>query len=221
VATLVLGWFPRFRRRNIDLAGALKAESGVTAARRESLDALGLSRVPRVCLSFILLAGAVLLLESLQRIRTTSPGFSTSRVVETLVSSLVGRGMMTFSGPSKTFQDELIDRVRALPGVESAAFRPSDAAGLWHITLRRRLPWTATNLHSRSNLQSTTTRSGPAYFATLPVFPSTFGPRIHPCRTPTDRILDRPKYRAFMAHGHYRDQGRVFVVRTGEFAARK
>jgi predicted permease len=119
VATLVLGLVPAFQARNIDLAGALKAESsGVTAARRKASMRSGLV-VFQVCLSFILLAGAVLLLESLQRIRTTSPGFSTSRVVETGVSLVAGGYDVQ---RAKTFQDELIDRVRALPGVESAAF---------------------------------------------------------------------------------------------------
>src|SRR3984893_13296428 len=119
VATLVLGLVPAFQARNIDLAGALKAESsGVTAARRKAWMRSGLV-VFQVCLSFILLAGAVLLLESLQRIRTTSPGFSTSRVVETGVSLVAGGYDVQ---RAKTFQDELIYRVRALPGVESAAF---------------------------------------------------------------------------------------------------
>jgi predicted permease len=64
-------------------------------------------------------AGAVLLLESLQKIRSTSPGFSTTRVVETSVS-LVAAG---YDVPrARILQDDLIDRVRATPGVESAAF---------------------------------------------------------------------------------------------------
>src|SRR5437879_8699583 len=67
VATLVLGLVPAFQARNIDLAGALKAESSsVTAARRRAWLRSGLV-VFQVCLSFILLAGSVLLLESLQK----------------------------------------------------------------------------------------------------------------------------------------------------------
>jgi len=119
VATLVLGLVPALQARNIDLAGALKAESSsLTTARRRAWMRSGLV-VVQVCLSFILLAGAVLLLESLQKIRTASPGFSTSRVVETGVP-LVAAGYDIQR--AQTFQDDLIDRVRALPGVESAAF---------------------------------------------------------------------------------------------------
>jgi predicted permease len=119
VAALIVGLVPAFQTRNLDLAGALKAESsGVVGARGKAWVRSGLV-VFQVCLSFILLVGAALLLQSLQRIRTASPGFSTTNVVQTGVS-LISAG---YDVPqAKTFQQELIYRVRALPGVESAAY---------------------------------------------------------------------------------------------------
>jgi macrolide transport system ATP-binding/permease protein len=119
IATLIVGLVPAFQTRNIDLAGALKAESsGVVGARGTAWVRSGLV-VFQVCLSFVLLVGAALLLQSLQKIRTTSPGFSTTSVVQTGVS-LISAG---YDVPrAKTFQQELMDRVRALPGVQSAAF---------------------------------------------------------------------------------------------------
>jgi predicted permease len=119
VATIIVGLVPAFQTRDIDLAGALKAESsGVVGARRKAWLRSGLV-VFQVCLSFVLLVGAVLLLQSLQKIRTTSPGFSTTSVMQTGVS-LISAGYDL--SQAKTFQQELIDRVTALPGVESAAF---------------------------------------------------------------------------------------------------
>lgn len=117
--TLIVGLFPALQTRNLDLAGSLKAEtSAVTGARGRARMRSGLV-VLQVGLSFILLVGAALLLESLQKIRTSSPGFSTTSVVTTGVS-------LTAAGydvqRAKTFQDELIDRLRALPGVDSAAY---------------------------------------------------------------------------------------------------
>jgi macrolide transport system ATP-binding/permease protein len=119
IATLIVGLVPALQTRNLDLAGALKAESsGVVGARRTAWVRSGLV-VFQVCLSFVLLVGAALLLQSLQKIRTANPGFSTTNVVQTGVS-LISAG---YDVPrAKTFQDELIARVRALPGVESAAF---------------------------------------------------------------------------------------------------
>jgi len=119
IATLIVGLVPALQTRNLDLAGALKAESsGVVGARGTAWVRSGLV-VFQVCLSFVLLVGAALLLQSLQKIRTTNPGFSTTNVVQTGVS-LIPAG---YDVPrAKTFQEELIARVRALPGVESAAF---------------------------------------------------------------------------------------------------
>jgi len=119
VATLLLGLVPAIQTRKIDLAGALKSDSagvvggGGRAWVRSSLV------VVQVSLSFVLLVGAGLLLESLEKIRNTSPGFSTRNVLDTAVN-LVPAG---YDAPrAQSFQDQLLDRVKALPGVEFAAF---------------------------------------------------------------------------------------------------
>lgn len=119
IVTLIVGMIPAFETRNLDLAGALKAESSAVVGARKKAWMRSILVVLQVCLSFVLLVGAALLLESLQKIRTASPGFSTTSVVTTGVS-LVAAG---YDVPrAKTFQDELMDRVSVLPGVQSAAF---------------------------------------------------------------------------------------------------
>lgn len=119
LVTLIVGIIPAFQTRHLDLAGSLKADSSsVVGARGRAWMRSGLV-IFQVSLSFILLVGAALLLESLQKIRSTSPGFTTTKVVTTGVS-LVASG---YDVPrAKIFQDELIDRLSALPGVESTAF---------------------------------------------------------------------------------------------------
>jgi predicted permease len=119
VVTLAVGLVPAFQTRDLALADTLKTDaSAVMGARgrgwfRSSLVVL------QVTLGFILLVGAALLMQSLRKIRTTSPGFSTTRVLDTSIS-LATAG---YDAPrAKTFQDELIQRVRALPGVEAAAY---------------------------------------------------------------------------------------------------
>ncbi len=117
--TLIVSLIPAFQTRNLDLAGALKAGSpGVVGARGRGW-MRSILVVLQVCLSFVLLVGAALLLESVQKIRTASPGFNTTSVVTTGLP-LVAAGYDVQQ--AKIFQDELIDRVSALPGVESAAF---------------------------------------------------------------------------------------------------
>ena len=119
IATLLLGVVPAMQTRDLDLSGALKAESaGVVGSGRRAWLRSGLV-VMQVSLSFVLLVGAGLLQQSLRRIRNTSPGFSTHEVLDTTVN-LVQAG---YDEPrAQNFQDQFLDRVKALPGVESAAF---------------------------------------------------------------------------------------------------
>ncbi len=119
IATLLLGLVPAMQTGKIDLAGALKADSaGVVGGGGRAWVRSGLV-VMQVSLSFVLLVEAGLLLESLQKIRNSSPGFSTHGVLDTAVL-LVSAGYD--AQRAQTFQDELLNRVKALPGVESAAF---------------------------------------------------------------------------------------------------
>src|SRR5213082_2555740 len=62
--------------------------------------------------------GAGLLLPSLQRMQNASPGFSTNNVIMSVVD-LFSAGYKL--DRAKIFHTQLLDRVRALPGVESAA----------------------------------------------------------------------------------------------------
>jgi macrolide transport system ATP-binding/permease protein len=119
IATLLVGLVPAMQSGKIDLASALKADSaGVVGSRGRAWVRSGLV-VVQVSLSFLLLVGAGLLLESLEKIRTSSPGFSTHGVMFTAVD-LVSAGYD--AERARSFQDELIERVKALPGVESATF---------------------------------------------------------------------------------------------------
>ena len=119
ITTLVLGLVPAMQTSKIDLADALKSDAaGVVGGGGRAWLRSGLV-VVQVSLSFVLLVGAALLLQSLQRIRNFSPGFSTHDVLCTAVN-LVSVGYD--AQRAQTFQDELLERVKALPGVESAVF---------------------------------------------------------------------------------------------------
>jgi len=119
LVALIVGLIPAFQTRHLDVAGALKVESSsVAGTRGRSWMRSGLV-ICQICLSFVLLVGGVLLLESLQKLRTTPPGFSTTSVVVTGVP-VVAAGYEV--ARAKTFQTELIDRLQGLPGIESAAF---------------------------------------------------------------------------------------------------
>ena len=119
LTTLLFGLVPAMQAGRIDLATALKAESdGVVGGRGKAWIRSGLVLL-QVSLSFILLVGAGLLLKSLRAMRDTDPGFSTREVLGTYVD-MISAG---YDGRRiRGFQDQLIDRIQALPGVESAAW---------------------------------------------------------------------------------------------------
>ena len=119
LVTLAVGLVPAFQTRHLAIAETLKAEhSAVVGAAGRAWIRSGLV-VLQVTLSFILLVGATLLIQSLRKIRSASPGFSTTRVLDAGMP-LVAAGYD--EQRARIFQDELIERVRALPGVEAAAW---------------------------------------------------------------------------------------------------
>ena len=163
VVTLAVGLVPAFQTRHLALADTLKTEaSSVMGARgrawfRSSLVVL------QVTLSFILLVGATLLMQSLRKIRTTSPGFTTTRVFDTWIP-FVAAG---YDAPrAKTFQDELILRVRALPGVEAAAYARVVPLGYQTFSST---PIAVDGYEPQPNEQPTADYNevSPGYFATL------------------------------------------------------
>ncbi len=127
ISTLLLGLVPAMRTAKIDLAGALKSEmSGVVGGGQGKSWLRSSLVVLQVSLSFLLLVGAGLLMQSLQRIRNLDPGFSRRGVLVTAVDL---RGAGYDAQRAKTFDDELVERVQALPGVESVALARATPLG--------------------------------------------------------------------------------------------
>jgi macrolide transport system ATP-binding/permease protein len=117
--TLLMGLVPALQTGKIDIAQSMKMESvGVVGGHGGAWVRSGLVLV-QVSLSFVLLVGVGLLMQSLLKVRTASPGFNTRGVQDTAID-LVSAGYTP--ARAQTFQDALLERVRALPGVESAAF---------------------------------------------------------------------------------------------------
>ena len=118
-ATLLFALVPAIQAGKIDIAGALKSESGGVVGGAGKARIRAALVLIQVSLSFILLVGTGLLMKSAQQIRGTDPGFATQDVLTTMID-LTAAG---YDKPrAKAFQDQLIDRVQAVPGVRSAAF---------------------------------------------------------------------------------------------------
>ena len=118
LSTLVFALVPAIHASRSDLLGALKSDGGgvVSGSSRSRLRSTLV--LVQVSLSFVLLAGTGLLLESLAKIQNVNPGFSTDVIACPI--SLFAAGYKL--DRAKAFQTQLLDRVRTLPGVESATF---------------------------------------------------------------------------------------------------
>lgn len=163
VSTLLFGLIPAMQTSKIDLVSALKSESGgVVGGGSRAWIRSGLV-VVQVSLSFVLLVGAGLLIQSLRGIRSASPGFSTDGLLTTSLD-LFSAGYDV--ARAKNFQDQLIDSVQAMGGVESAVFArvvPLGYRGYFSA------PIAVDGYQSAPDEQPTAEYNevGPAYFSTI------------------------------------------------------
>src|SRR5207245_6174245 len=106
----------------IDLADALRSQSGGVVGARGRAWVRSTLVLVQMSLSFVLLVGASLLIQSVQAVRNASPGFAADSVLTTWVDLFTAGYTVQ---RAKNFQDELIDRVNQIGGVESAALSRS------------------------------------------------------------------------------------------------
>jgi len=112
---VVFGLLPALQSTKPDLAPTLKDENSAGGSRRSLLRS-GLV-VSQVALSLLLLICAGLVARGLQRAESLNPGFNPQNAI--LMS--FDLGLQGYDGArSKIFKQRLLERVRALPGVQSA-----------------------------------------------------------------------------------------------------
>lgn len=120
-STLIFALAPAVQLSRVDLATALRAAAPGALARSRSYIRAGLV-VLQVSLSVLLLVSTGLVIASLGRLLAADPGFSTANVTTTSIS-LYAAGYDTTR--AHRFQDELLERMRTIGGVSSAAIARS------------------------------------------------------------------------------------------------
>ncbi len=125
LTTLVFGLLPAFQASKSDVQSALGegGRGGTTGRRRSRLRGLLVSA--EVALALVLLVGAGLMIQSFVRLRRVDTGFSAQGVLTMRVSlddAKYPPPLNVNSPPPAAvgFYDQLVERVRALPGVEAA-----------------------------------------------------------------------------------------------------
>jgi putative ABC transport system permease protein len=117
LTSLAFGLAPALHTVRVDLASMMKS-LGKSSSGRGGARARSALVVAQVALSFVLLIGAGLLVRSLWRLQNVQPGFDANDVFTAQVE-LPGSRYGTRRDVER-FWDALLDRVRAIPGVESA-----------------------------------------------------------------------------------------------------
>ncbi len=113
LTALLFALSPALRCARADIAGTLK-DSRWATRRLYARDVIVMAQVA-ICT--LLLMGATLLVETLERMRWMNPGFDTDRVV----SFTIDPGMRGYTpARSRAFSRALLDQVRTLPGVSGA-----------------------------------------------------------------------------------------------------
>jgi predicted permease len=116
VTVLLFGLLPALQSTKTDLVPALKNEAATTRIRYWQLRDYMVAA--QVCLSVLLLFCAVLVVKSLQRSLTAPLGFETPG----LATVSFDLNMQGYDEPrGREFERRVLDKVRQLPGVESAA----------------------------------------------------------------------------------------------------
>jgi putative ABC transport system permease protein len=117
VTGILFGLAPAIHSSRLDMNEALKEGGRSATEGRGRSRVRSLLIVSEVALSLVLLVGAGLLVKSFVRLRNTDPGFDPQN---TLTASLSLASVRYEKDEQITrFYDQLIERARALPGVES------------------------------------------------------------------------------------------------------
>ncbi len=160
---LLFGLAPAIRATRMEPGMVMKAGGRGMTAGRAHHQRFSLQRalvVAQVALSLVLVAGAFLFSRSLGKLLTVDTGFRQEGI---LTATVVFQRLNVSPDRSPAFKDELLDHMRAIPGVESVAvgmtpFRGSGGGNVW---------LDGTDAQQAKN--TSFSRVGPDFFRTLQV----------------------------------------------------
>jgi predicted permease len=121
--SLVFGIVPALRATRVDINESLKASSGRQGGGRLDSRMRALLVVGEVALAMVLLIGAALLIKSFVKLNDVELGFDPNNLTTIQVSLTSDRYQS--AAEVWNFQQQVLDRISALPGVRSAATVPS------------------------------------------------------------------------------------------------
>jgi putative ABC transport system permease protein len=167
LAGLLFGLFPALQTSRPNVNETLK-DSGQRGSQYGGRNRAGsLFIVSEIALSFMLLAGAGLLIKSFLHLREVNPGFNPDNVLAMRLTLPIGKYKQ--GEPRAQIYKQLIDQVKATPGVKSAAAvltlpLGADTFGVGRGVIREDRPLTMEEQTNAQHLPIT-----PDYFQTLQI----------------------------------------------------
>jgi predicted permease len=162
---LLFGLAPAIRATRMGPGAAMKAGGrGMTAGRASFHPGFSLRRaltVAQVALSLALVAGALLFSRSLGKLLTAPTGFSQEGV---LIADVGFRQPLLPLDRYPAIKDELLARIRAIPGAESVAFSHMPPFGNTGS-----IPVWMDGADARQRQRTSHSRVGPEYFKTMKI----------------------------------------------------
>jgi predicted permease len=118
LACLIFALAPALRATEIEPGSVLKSWGRSATSGRERVSLRRMLAASQIALSLVLLVGALLFVKSLRNLMTVDPGFETHGI---LVADMDFWGVHLPPGRVISFRREILERVRAIHGVEAAA----------------------------------------------------------------------------------------------------
>jgi predicted permease len=116
---ILFGLIPALQASRADLTTTLKESAGRSGTGFRQNKARSLLVVSEVALALVLLVGSALLIRTTLALRAVDPGFDAHNIL-TMRMSLSGARWVTSAPVNQLFRDG-VERLRALPGVETAS----------------------------------------------------------------------------------------------------
>ncbi|MBZ5591429.1 MAG: ABC transporter permease [Acidobacteriia bacterium] len=163
VAAVLFGLVPALRASKVDQAAAMKGEQGTPVGGVRGLTRGNLLVTAQVALSCVLLISGGLFLRSMQFARNVNPGFDRTG----LQMFSVDLGMQGYNEQrGRLFQKSMVERLKTLPGVESASLAYPLPLDAYNEDYSVRVEGNTPRLDNESNMAGVS-RVGPHYFETI------------------------------------------------------
>jgi putative ABC transport system permease protein len=166
MTALACGLWPAARSSRVNLQDALRDSGRGVAGSHAAARTRAVLLVVQCALAIVLLAGAGLLIRSLHVLTGTDPGFRADGVLTLRINA--SRASFPQGPQLRQFYDQLLERVRALPGVTGAAVTTnlflSNTPNSGTFTLEDRAPFPPSE-----QIEATTDMVSPGFFETMQV----------------------------------------------------